>query len=105
MSNLLKTISYRVMFSALICAIVFMLSDDAAAQQITKKRGNLESKTDIKNTPLILIPGIGGSDLDYQPPKSRGIWRNGFPNDVLKGEVGEPENLQFDEGLLTAVTY
>lgn len=46
------------------------------------------------NTPVILIHGIGGSDLDYV---TRGIWSNGFPNDVLRGFAGDPENLEFDE--------
>jgi pimeloyl-ACP methyl ester carboxylesterase len=46
-------------------------------------------------TPVILIHGIGGADLDYQPT-GKGIWSNGFPNDVLIGRAGNPQNLQFD---------
>ena len=30
-------------------------------------------------TSVILIHGIGGADLDYQP-KGKGMWSNGFPN-------------------------
>ena len=51
-------------------------------------------------TPVILIHGIGGADLTYRAPvkkDERGLIGNGFPNDVLKGFPGAPQNLQFDE--------
>ncbi len=49
-----------------------------------------------KFVPVILIHGIGGSDLRQKPTK--GIWDDGgFPNDVLKSIAGDPQKLQFDE--------
>lgn len=43
--------------------------------------------------PVVLIHGIGGSDL-RQPSKAL-LSDGGFPNDVLKGFAGSPQNLQF----------
>ena len=57
---------------------------------------NAQKSGSNKQTPVILIHGIGGADLDYQP-KGKGIWSNGFPNDVLIWKAGEPQNLEFDE--------
>lgn len=46
-----------------------------------------------QKVPVILIHGIGGSDLRQA---SRGLVEDGgFPNDVLKGFPGNPRNLQF----------
>lgn len=56
---------------------------------------NAQKSKSTKQTPVILIHGIGGADLDYQP-KGKGIWSNGFPNDVLIWKAGDPQNLQFD---------
>ncbi len=72
------------MCSALVLTFI-ALSDQARAQK--SKSAN--------QTPVILIHGIGGADLDYQPT-GKGIWSNGFPNDVLIGRAGDPQNLQFD---------
>ena len=71
--------------AALLLALTFAAVNDANAQK---------SKS-TKQTPVILIHGIGGADLDYQP-KGKGIWSNGFPNDVLIWRAGDPQNLQFD---------
>ncbi len=56
---------------------------------------NAQKLKSAKPTPVVLIHGIGGADLDYQP-KGKGIWSNGFPNDVLIWKAGDPQNLQFD---------
>lgn len=56
---------------------------------------NAQKSKSAKPTPVVLIHGIGGADLDYQP-KGKGIWGNGFPNDVLIWKAGDPQNLQFD---------
>lgn len=56
---------------------------------------NAQKSKSATQTPVILIHGIGGADLDYQP-KGKGIWSNGFPNDVLVWKAGDPQNLQFD---------
>ena len=45
--------------------------------------------------PVILIHGIGGSDL-RQPPVKGLFTDGGFPNDVLVGKAGDPYKLQFD---------
>ena len=57
---------------------------------------NAQKSKSATQTPVILIHGIGGADLDYQPT-GKGIWSNGFPNDVLIWKAGDPQNLQFDE--------
>ncbi len=69
----------------LLLALIFVFGETANAQK---------SKS-TKQTPVVLIHGIGGADLDYQP-KGKGIWSNGFPNDVLIWKAGDPQNLQFD---------
>lgn len=56
---------------------------------------NAQKSKSAKQPPVVLIHGIGGADLDYQP-KGKGIWSNGFPNDVLISLAGDPQNLQFD---------
>lgn len=44
--------------------------------------------------PVVLLHGIGGSNL-RQPPNSKGLREDGgFPNDVLKTKIGKPQNLQ-----------
>lgn len=59
-------------------------------------------------TPVVLIHGIGGSDLRRVIPESeraqnRNLLDDGFPHDVLKmkinpfGKATDPRNLQFDE--------
>ncbi len=60
------------------------------------KEADAQKSESSKQTPVVLIHGIGGADLDYQP-KGKGIWSNGFPNDVLIGRAGDPQNLQFDQ--------
>lgn len=71
-------------FAVFLLALIFVISSETTnAQKSTKQ------------TPVILIHGIGGADLDYQP-KGKGIWSNGFPNDVLVWKAGDPQNLQFD---------
>ncbi len=58
------------------------------------QRTAAQAKNDF-STPLILIHGIGGSDL--RQPTSRGLLSDGgFPNDVLKFIAGDPQKLQFD---------
>ena len=71
---------------ALLLTLIFVVSTDEANAQKSKFN---------KQTPVILIHGIGGADLDYQP-KGKGMWSNGFPNDVLIWKAGDPQNLQFD---------
>jgi pimeloyl-ACP methyl ester carboxylesterase len=71
---------------ALLLTLIFVVSTDKANAQKSKSN---------KQTPVVLIHGIGGADLDYQPT-GKGIWSNGFPNDVLIGRAGDPQNLQFD---------
>lgn len=100
MSNSLKSVSRFAAFAVLIYVTIYSFNIETAAQKSKTKAGLKpaaieKAKVDLKNTPVVLIPGIGGSDLDYQPP-GKGLWRNGFPNDVLKGPAGEPQNLQFD---------
>lgn len=46
-------------------------------------------------TPVIVIPGTGGSLLGI--PNGRSPNREGFPGDILLGNSGNPENLQFTE--------
>lgn len=106
MTNFKKLISRSAGFLLLTCVAHFAFNTNAAAQK-TKSKTNSKTKNnsksaaakkqpiDLKLAPVILIHGIGGSDLDYQP-NSKGMWRNGFPNDVLKGIPGDPQNLQFD---------
>ena len=62
---------------------------------VFNQTANAQKSKSANQTPVILIHGIGGADLDYQP-KGKGIWSNGFPNDVLIGRAGDPQNLQFD---------
>lgn len=104
MTNIKKFISCDWAIALLLCVCFFGLNADVAAQ-----KGKAKSKSAVKSsatsksakkkqvdltlTPVVLIHGIGGSDLDYQP---KGMWRNGFPNDVLKGTAGDPQNLQFN---------
>lgn len=105
MTNFKKLMLRNAVFTILICAGLFAFNSDAAAQK-TKSKTNSKAGSksaaikkapvDLKLTPVVLIHGIGGSDLDYQPTTSKGMWRNGFPNDVLKGIPGDPQNLQFD---------
>jgi len=45
--------------------------------------------------PVILIHGTGGSRLGIGSPSPL---RQGWPGDVLKGSLGNPENLEFTEG-------
>lgn len=57
-----------------------------------KKNQSKNSETAAK-IPVVLIHGIGGSNL-RQP--SKGLRDDGgFPNDVLRGPAGNPRNLQF----------
>lgn len=45
--------------------------------------------------PVVLIHGIGGSNL-RQGNLPKGVFGDGgFPNDVLRGPAGKPKNLQF----------
>lgn len=82
----------------------FGFTSEANAQR-SKQRRALTKRNVVKRgginqpVPVVLIHGIGGADLDYRPPASakKGVWHNGFPNDVLKGKFGSPQNLQFDE--------
>ena len=83
MKNLLKIY----LCGALLLILLFAASMKEADAQKSKSN---------KQTPVVLIHGIGGADLDYQP-KGKGIWSNGFPNDVLIWKAGDPQNLQFDE--------
>jgi len=83
MKNLLKIY----LCGALLLILLFAASTKEADAQKSKSN---------KQTPVVLIHGIGGADLDYQP-KGKGIWSNGFPNDVLIWKAGDPQNLQFDE--------
>lgn len=53
----------------------------------------LLSLSNDEKMPVILIHGLGGSDLR---PGAEGIWNDGFPNDVLKSIAGDPYKLQFD---------
>ncbi len=71
---------------ALLLTLIFVASTNEANAQKSKSN---------QQTPVILIHGIGGADLDYQPA-GKGIWSNGFPNDVLIWKAGEPQNLEFD---------
>ncbi len=80
MKQLLKIYLCAGLLLTLMCA--------ASIKEAVAQKSNLP-------TPVILIHGIGGADLDYQP-KGKGIWSNGFPNDVLIGRAGDPQNLQFD---------
>lgn len=58
-----------------------------------KTEGQVKDVKDKEITPVILIHGMGGSDLRTT---SKGLFDNGFPNDVLKFSAGDPYNLQFD---------
>lgn len=71
-------------------ALLMTLMSIAATEEIKAQKPKSNQQT-----PVILIHGIGGADLDYQP-KGKGIWSNGFPNDVLIWKAGDPQNLQFD---------
>lgn len=67
----------------------------ASAQQTKTPAPRMATKT-----PVVLIHGIGGSDLTYRSPADkdeRGLTSNGFPNDVLRFFPGKPQNLQLDE--------
>lgn len=74
--------------------VLFCLTILSGEVYTQKKAKNNQEK---KAVPVILIHGIGGSDLDYRPAGKRGLWRNGFPNDVLIKFPGAPQNLQFDQ--------
>lgn len=82
-----KNIKFGKPISVLILVIsVFSLLITNAAGQISKTQNT-------KTIPVILIHGMGGSDLRTA---SKGLFDNGFPNDVLKFAAGDPYNLQFD---------
>lgn len=83
-------------FFAAIAVSLGFLHFSVAAQQPTKT----PARRMATKTPIVLIHGIGGSDLTYRPPvktDERGLTSNGFPNDVLKFFPGKPQNLQLDE--------
>lgn len=84
----INSLTFRSLFSLLLPAICILLLTFAdVGGQIAKK------KTANQTVPVILIHGMGGSDLRT---KSKGLLDNGFPNDVLKFTLGDPYNLQFD---------
>ena len=76
--------SFLLLFPVL-CALLWSFVD--AGAQTT------QSNAEDRKVPVILIHGMGGSDLRTT---GKGLFENGFPNDVLKLSAGDPFNLQFD---------
>ena len=74
---------------------MFLCSTLVLSFMALANEANAQKSKSASRTPVVLIHGIGGADLDYQP-KGKGMWSNGFPNDVLIGRAGDPQNLQFD---------
>ena len=83
----MKKINFRKAFYTLFLAMSVFLSASANAE------GQQPKNNDKKVIPVVLIHGMGGSDLRTT---SKGLFDDGFPNDVLKFSAGDPFNLQFD---------
>lgn len=88
--------------SFLIAAFCLPLFAASAASGQTRKPKSGKLIVAANLTPVVLIHGIGGSDLRRVAPKgervsARDLLHDGFPNDVLIGLLGKPKNLQFDE--------
>ena len=52
-----------------------------------------------KVVPVVLVHGLGGSNIRARKDKaddSRGFTEDGFPQDLLRFGLGDPQNLQFD---------
>lgn len=90
----------------LITAQCLMLFAAVASGQTKPRKAAKAFAADL--TPVVLIHGIGGSDLRRVVPNSeraqkRDLLNDGFPHDVLKisiiplGKAADPRNLQFDE--------
>jgi pimeloyl-ACP methyl ester carboxylesterase len=85
----------RKILTALTFTIVLslLLTVSLAINGQIKNRKNFSGE---KLVPVILLHGIGGSDLRQKTGK--GIFTDGgFPNDVLKSIAGDPQKLQFNE--------
>lgn len=79
---------------------VYCLSFFAVFAQGQIKNGGKKIIAAENLTPVVLIHGIGGSDLRRAAPEKerdgkRNLLNDGFPNDVLAGFMGKPQNLQF----------
>lgn len=113
-SKFAQTVVFIIIF-AVFCSTLSIGSADAqvrrnrqSKKRVAVKTRRLKKTVDENLTPVILIHGIGGSDLRRVVPEServqnRNLLDDGFPHDVLKmkinpfGKATDPRNLQFDE--------
>ncbi len=75
------------------CFFTIILTFSVLLSAIADTKAQISKTKNNKTIPVILIHGMGGSDLRTS---SKGLFDNGFPNDVLKFTAGDPYNLQFD---------
>ena len=97
----------RAAFGFVVLAVCGLIASNDFARAQTAKApaaatGGAAKTADEDLTPVVLIHGIGGSDLrrvssNDDAGKSKDLLHDGFPNDVLIGFLGKPKNLQFDD--------
>jgi pimeloyl-ACP methyl ester carboxylesterase len=107
MIKLFKNKSSRSFVLAFVCCFsMFAAAKLHSVDGQTKVRGKGKKVTVAAEnlTPVVLLHGIGGSDLRRASDAARAertgkrdLLHDGFPNDVLTGFLGKPRNLQFDE--------
>jgi pimeloyl-ACP methyl ester carboxylesterase len=58
--------------------------------------GQTTEIVDQKQTPVVLIHGVGAALIRRLKENGKPFINDGFPNDLAKGAIGDPEKLQFD---------
>ena len=58
--------------------------------------GQATDNVDQKQTPVVLIHGVGASRIRRFKENGKPYKNDGFPEDLAKGAIGDPEKLQFD---------